>query len=203
MQRCSDSHQFIQPPDIRISRRDFFYVGNIVSILRLLVSPFILFYVVHWHRDVIIILGSLAILSDALDGYLARRLNQCSNLGKILDPVADKMAIGAVILGFVLSNQDFPLWAFGIIIFRDSLIVVGNIILFYRVRIIAKSNWWGKCTSFFLSVALILYVFDFPDPIAFYVLCFSLLFLMMSSWSYSQQLLRLLQTEIPPHKKTV
>ena len=77
-----------------------------------------------------LVVGGLAIVSDLLDGYIARRLNQQSDLGKILDPIADKLVIGVVILALILSNPKFPLWAFAIVIIRDCLIVTGNIIVF-------------------------------------------------------------------------
>ena len=99
----------------------------------------------------------MAILTDMLDGYFARRLNQRTNLGKILDPIADKAIIGAVIVALILSNSSFPRWAFVLVIIRDVLIVVANIFLFHRTQIIARSDVWGKCTTFFLATALTLY----------------------------------------------
>ena len=193
--------------NLQISRRDFFYISNILSLSRLLLTPLIFYSVWQSHLVGISIFGGLAILSDALDGFLARRLNQCSELGKILDPIADKIIIGAVLFALVLSNKtDFPHWAFLAIVIRDSLIVLGNGIVLYRVRIITRANWWGKCTTFFLSVAMILYVVKhvvkLQGQIPFYMLCVGLLFMAISSWTYSQRLVRLLQTRVPPHQQT-
>jgi CDP-diacylglycerol--glycerol-3-phosphate 3-phosphatidyltransferase len=198
----STSIQSNQTPDIQIARRDFFYVSNILSLFRLLLTPLIFYSIKQRHSVGILTFGSLAILSDALDGFLARRLNQSSELGKILDPIADKIVIAAVLFALV-SNSTFPRLAFGIIIIRDTLILLGNGIVLYRVRTITRSNWWGKCTTFFLSVAMILYVVNLQGQIPFYVLCVGLLFMAISSWTYSQRMLRLLQTRVPPSKDSV
>jgi CDP-diacylglycerol--glycerol-3-phosphate 3-phosphatidyltransferase len=202
MKCCSTSIQSNQTPDIQIARRDFFYVSNILSLFRLLLTPLIFYSIKQRHSVGILTFGSLAILSDALDGFLARRLNQSSELGKILDPIADKIVIAAVLFALV-SNSTFPRLAFGIIIIRDTLILLGNGIVLYRVRTITRSNWWGKCTTFFLSVAMILYVVNLQGQIPFYVLCVGLLFMAISSWTYSQRMLRLLQTRVPPSKDSV
>lgn len=208
MKSRSTSIQSNQTMNLQISRRDFFYISNILSLSRLLLTPLIFYSVWQFHLVGIFIFGGLAILSDALDGFLARRLNQCSALGKILDPIADKIIIGAVLFALVLSDKtDFPHWAFLAIVIRDSLIVLGNGIVLYRVRIITRANWWGKCTTFFLSVAMILYVLKLyvlklQGQIPFYMLCVGLLFMAISSWTYSQRLVRLLQTRVPPHQQT-
>jgi CDP-diacylglycerol--glycerol-3-phosphate 3-phosphatidyltransferase len=149
-------------------------------------------------------LGGLAVLSDMLDGYVARRLKLPSELGKILDPIADKIVIGSVLSALVYSQHyNFPLWALGVVVIRDLLIVIGNIFLTYRIRFMTRSNRWGKCATIFLSTALILYILDIFATIPFYVLCVGMAFTAISSWSYFRRFLRLLQTDVPHHKKLV
>jgi CDP-diacylglycerol--glycerol-3-phosphate 3-phosphatidyltransferase len=189
---------------VRISARDFFYFSNILSLVRIGLIPLIVFSIIRHYYLMTLVTGGLAILSDMLDGYFARRLNQQSDLGKILDPVADKLVIGVVVLALILSNPKFPLWAFAIVITRDLLIVFGNIVLFRRKRIVTKSNRWGKGTSFVLSTALMLYVFDdyfnnyFPDSIPFYVLSIGLVLALISAWTYGKRWLYLMQISNSP-----
>jgi CDP-diacylglycerol--glycerol-3-phosphate 3-phosphatidyltransferase len=189
---------------VRISARDFFYISNILSLVRIGLIPLIVFSIIRHYYLMTLVTGGLAILSDMLDGYFARRLNQQSDLGKILDPVADKLVIGVVVLALILSNPKFPLWAFAIVITRDLLIVFGNIVLFRRKRIVTKSNRWGKGTSFVLSTALMLYVFDdyfnnyFPDSIPFYVLSIGLVLALISAWTYGKRWLYLMQISNSP-----
>ena len=204
MHRSVSSNNPTDISAVRISARDFFYISNILSLVRIGLIPLIVFSIIRHYYLMTLVTGGLAILSDMLDGYFARRLNQQSDLGKILDPVADKLVIGVVVLALILSNPKFPLWAFAIVITRDLLIVFGNIVLFRRKRIVTKSNRWGKGTSFVLSTALMLYVFDdyfnnyFPDSIPFYVLSIGLVLALISAWTYGKRWWYLMQISNSP-----
>jgi CDP-diacylglycerol--glycerol-3-phosphate 3-phosphatidyltransferase len=187
----------LQQSDALIAVHHFFYVSNLLSVMRIALIPFIFWSIMHRRHLATAALGGLAILSDALDGFFARRLNQHSNLGKVLDPIADKIAIASVILALVLSGRDVPRWAFGIVIARDVLIVLASIVLFRKTQIIARSNLWGKCTTVVLSAALILYILEdviaVPAFFPFYVLCIGLILGVISIWSYGRRLFNLLR----------
>ncbi len=146
------------------------------------------------------ICGGIAVITDVLDGFFARRLGQHSELGYILDPVADKLAISAGIFALVLSKSTFPLWAFFCIATRDILIVLGNAVLAYKAKMITRSNLWGKCTSFFLSIAVMFYLLRpilprLPDNIEFYSLCLALVFVGISTVSYARHMFRVLENQ--------
>lgn len=205
MRLHSSPHQLAQNTGMQIVRRDFVYVSNLLSLARLFLAPFIFLSIVHYERAIALTLGGLAVLSDLLDGYIARRLKLPSDLGKILDPIADKVVISAALGGLVFSKHypDFPLWVFAIVVIRDVFIVVGSIYLAYQIRFVTRSNRWGKCATVFLSIALILYIMDLAGTIAFYVLCIGIVFIGISSWSYFRRLIRLLQADVPQHRKLV
>jgi len=180
MQRPLASDCSPQTSGSPIAVRNFFYVSNLLSIIRLGLTPFLFRSIIRESHLAVLIIGGLAILTDMLDCYFARRLNQRTNLGKILDPIADKAIISAVIIALILSNSSFPPWAFGVVIIRDVLIVIANIFLFHRTQIIGKSDVWGKCTTFFLATALVLYAVTdnilagsglIPSFLPFCVLC--------------------------------
>ena len=207
MQRQVASNRAPQTSGSLIAVRNFFYVSNLLSIIRLGLTPFLFHTIIRRFHLATLIIGGLAILTDVLDGYFARRLDQRTNLGKILDPIADKAIISVVIIALILSNSSFPVWAFVVVIVRDVLIVFANIFLFHRTQIIARSDKWGKCTTLFLATALILYVLadsklTLPfDP--FYVLCIGLMFAVISVLSYSWRLMRLLQRDKTQSKKAI
>ena len=212
MQRQLASDRSPQTSGSLIAVRNFFYVSNLLSIIRLGLTPFLFHSIIRRSHTAALVIGGLAILTDMLDGYFARRLNQRTNLGKILDPIADKAIISAVIIALILSNSSFPLWALVVVIIRDILIVIANIFLFHRTQIIGKSDVWGKCTTFFLATALVLYVLAdnvlaasgfIPSTIPFYVLCIGLVFALISVSNYSWQLLRLLQQKRTSPKKAL
>ncbi len=196
----SPIHQFTDTRTIHISRRDFFYISNLLSLFRLLIVPLLFWYIYTKQYKLAVVVGTIAIISDLLDGFFARLLDQRSELGIILDPIADKFAIGAGIVALAISTTTIPTWALFAVIFRDVAIVSGNVYLAYRAKMITRSNWWGKCTSFSLSIALILYLIrpmDFPLPahLELYFLYVALCFVVISFVSYSRNMLRVLKTE--------
>ena len=193
--------QFTDTRTIHITGREFLYISNLLSMFRLLIVPFLFWYIYIEKYDLAVVVGTVAIITDLLDGFFARLLNQHSELGIILDPIADKFAIGAGIVAIALSTTDIPPWALFAVIFRDVAIVLGNVYLAYRAKMITRSNWWGKCTSFSLAIALILYLirsmddFQLPTQIEFYFLCIALCFVVISFVSYSRHMLRVLKRE--------
>ena len=108
-------------------------VPNLISVIRILLIPVIavLYYkgYIWWTVFVIFISG----LSDAVDGKIARKFNQVSNLGKLLDPVADKLTIFALAIVLFLkfkeaqseSMQAFA-WVFLLFIAKDIIMILGN-----------------------------------------------------------------------------
>jgi len=116
--------------------------ANKITILRILLIPFfivqVLYYVergVEWHRFAAIMTFAIAAVSDALDGYIARRYNQRSHLGAILDPMADKLLLVSAILLLSFDHQgrlpQAPLWLVGTIVGRDVLLLIGAIVIHY------------------------------------------------------------------------
>src|SRR3954451_1929446 len=87
------------------------------------------------HRLVALMAFGVAALSDAIDGYLARRYNQHSELGRILDPLADKLLLIAGVVLLSLKNEPYlariPLWLTATILSRDVLLLLGLIIIYY------------------------------------------------------------------------
>ena len=188
-------HQFTETRAIRISRRDFFYVSNLLSVFRLLLTPFLFYFIYRSQWKFASACGAVAVISDVLDGFFARRFNQHTELGYILDPVADKLAIGAALFALVLSSTNFPNWVFVVIVVRDVAIVLGNGVLAYKAKMITRSNLWGKCTSFALSIALMFYLLrpilpQLPAKVEFYSLCVALVFVVISTVSYARHMFR-------------
>jgi cardiolipin synthase len=126
-----------------------FTVSNLISFLRVfLVIPFI-FVIPNLdegnNRLWAIILISIGYISDILDGYMARKLNQVSELGKIIDPLADKVCVVSIIIMLYISNEISTLY-FAVIILRDVIIFLGGILVSKRIGKILPSNLLGKIT---------------------------------------------------------
>lgn len=117
--------------------------ANKITILRILLIPFFVVEVLYYfksgneaHRLAAILSFAIAAICDGVDGYIARRYNQRSELGAILDPLADKLLLvsGIVVLSFEhpLNHQylvTLPMWLAGTIIGRDVVILAGMFVI--------------------------------------------------------------------------
>ncbi|MBM2813675.1 MAG: pgsA [Ignavibacteria bacterium] len=94
---------------------------NVISFIRILISPFVLILIVSDDPELVcisFILYCTAAITDYLDGYLARRFGAVTTFGKFFDPLADKFLTAAAFIGFVILNI-VPLWMVAIVLIRD------------------------------------------------------------------------------------
>ena len=111
----------------------------------------------EWQRWCAVALFLIAAASDGVDGYIARRYNQRSRLGVILDPIADKGLLLAAIITLSVSNWRFelPVWFPVLVIARDVIVVAGAVALHMlngSVRV--KPSWPGKIATVLQMVAI-------------------------------------------------
>ncbi len=128
-------------------------------------------------------------LTDFLDGYFARLFHEVSELGKIIDPLADKVAVGAIAV-FLVILEDIPMWYLALAIVRDALIVAGGLYIRKRKRIIAQSNLPGKLAVSFIALFLLLSVMQ-AEPLEgarIFVQWLSVLMMIVSLGIYGQRL---------------
>lgn len=139
-------------------------IPNLISVIRIMLIPVIavLYYEGHiwWTVFVIFISG----LSDAVDGKIARKFNQVSNLGKLLDPVADKLTIFALAIVLFLkfkeaqseSMQAFA-WVFLLFIIKDVIMILGaGILIALGTRPVAAEIWGKLATFVFYAVMVVI-----------------------------------------------
>ncbi len=100
----------------------------------------------------------LAAATDWFDGYLARRFHQKSDLGRIIDPVSDKICVGAI-AAYLAIYRDFPLWFLILILARDFTILIVGLFMTVR-RGVPESNWPGKVAVTAMAVVLIVFTLD-------------------------------------------
>lgn len=99
---------------------------NIITIARVLLIPVVAFLLLDHDYKLAFAVFMIAAVGDWLDGFLARRLNQISQLGAVLDPIADKMTM--MIVAILLAAQGMlPIWLAVVIVMRDAIIVAGAV----------------------------------------------------------------------------
>ena len=97
----------------------------------------------------------IAFISDALDGYIARRYNLISNLGKVLDPLGDKLMMVAA-LSCITSSGRLPIWAVVIVVAKEALMGIGGLVIHRRAKMeIPPSNIFGKTSTVVFVVACV------------------------------------------------
>lgn len=150
-----------------ITGREFLYPSNLLSLFRIALIPFLWFFLAMGdNRSSMICLALLiaAGISDALDGYVARRRNQVSHLGLLLDPLSDKILALALVL-MLLVYRDFPIWTAALIVGRDLLLLVAGRLLIKRSGKVPSSNVTGKYAFAILVALLAGYVIRFEFSI--------------------------------------
>jgi CDP-diacylglycerol--glycerol-3-phosphate 3-phosphatidyltransferase len=154
--------------------------ANKITITRIMMIPVFVMMAIYygrglekgvpeeWQRWTAIIVFVLAAASDGIDGYIARRYNQRSALGVILDPIADKGLLLAGIITLSLSNwhYEFPLWFPVLVISRDAVVVIGAVVLhLLNGTVHVRPTWTGKAATAFQMIALALVMLQF-NPFA-------------------------------------
>src|SRR5215471_10702717 len=143
--------------------------ANKITILRILLIPVFVVEVLYYvktgnevHSGLAILCFAVAAICDGVDGYIARRYNQRSELGAILDPLADKLLLvsGIVVLSF--DHRPFlhtvPLWLTGTVIGRDILLLVGLVVIQITVgKVSVHPRILGKVATV-LQMAVVLWV---------------------------------------------
>ena len=102
-------------------------VPNILSFVRLGLVPVFLYLIVSAQDALALLVLVVSSLSDYLDGFIARRFNQITRLGQLLDPAADRLFIFAALIGLAVRDV-IPWWLFVIIVAREVMLAILGII---------------------------------------------------------------------------
>lgn len=136
-------------------KKEIFYISNIISFSRFILLALCLFFLINDNYIFTCVLIVLIWLSDLADGFAARKRNEISELGKIIDPIADKTVIISIVF-VLLFKQIIPPYYVIIIVLRDVLILAGGLYLKYKKNTVLQSNWLGKIAVFTIGFALFL-----------------------------------------------
>lgn len=141
--------------------------ANRVTMLRIVLVPGFVMSVLYHRLDFALVLFTLAALTDALDGYLARVLNQKTKLGATIDPIADKLLIVSAFISLSIVSglpeySRMPIYVPVVVISRDVIILLGaGIIYLHNGEIVIKPTFVSKLTTFFQMVTVIAVLLKF------------------------------------------
>lgn len=138
------------------TRNNNLTVPNAISVVRILIVPFFAYFFMRDRLAVAVTLLVISGLSDLFDGMIARRFNQITELGKMLDPLADKITQGVVALCLAVKIPEIRLILM-LFILKELGMLVCAILLIKRKKKPGAAQWYGKVgtTLFYVSVTVI------------------------------------------------
>ncbi len=163
---------------------------NLLSLLRLALVPVALALLASGNRvGAVVVLAAMAV-TDGLDGYVARATGRVTELGKVLDPLADKVAVDSVLLLLAVRGE-FPWWVAGLVVGRDLAIAGAALAIARRLGGVPPSNAFGKATFVVLAATAIAYAAD-VSAVEGPLLVLVVGFVVISSVSYARDAARAL-----------
>jgi CDP-diacylglycerol--glycerol-3-phosphate 3-phosphatidyltransferase len=136
-------------------------IPNILSVSRILLLPIVLLLLFKRQNAAAVGVMIVSWTTDALDGYLARKLNQVSNLGRVLDHLVDKVWVGSVLVTLVFL-RNLPLFLAAAVILRDLLILAGSGVIMKLRGLFVQSDVVGKITGCAFALMMVFYTLEVP-----------------------------------------
>ena len=170
-------------------------IPNLLSLFRLILIPVIVW--LYWVRKDYFPAGVLLIVSgltDLADGYIARRFHAVSNVGKILDPIADKLTQAAML--FCLVTR-FPLMAapLGFLVIKEIFIGTTGLLMIRKTGKVVGADFHGKVATTLLYAMMILHIFwiDIPSTVSAVSILICLVSMAFTLLTYGSRNMRVLQ----------
>ena len=155
----------VQDRKIRTLLGKFWTAANMLSLFRIvLVVPITYLILTDGSMALLFGLATLAIITDFFDGRVARWSHTVSAWGKVLDPLADKVASAMIVMALVVRGS-LPAWFLVLIVVRDTLIVLGGALMARRTSRVLMSIWWGKVAVTVLAVTVLAALLRADPPV--------------------------------------
>lgn len=142
---------------------------NLLTLFRLVLIPLYIwmFYATQsQHKVAALLVLLLAGLTDMLDGYIARSRGMETQVGQLLDPLADKLMMVAVLFTLIASDR-VPWLVAGLLVLRDAAMIIGATYFHFQgKRAVPKANQWGKATTLCYYISISAVILAWPSQTA-------------------------------------
>lgn len=187
-------------PDVSAKRQPgwpelgkFWTFPNVLSLLRLVLTfPIAYLVMVDGPLLWVFSLFLLAIATDYFDGRVARWSRTVSDWGKVLDPLADKVGGGLVVLALAIRGS-LPAWFVALLLLRDALLVLGGVVLGRRTGLVVMSMWWGKVAMTAVALTALAALLRADPPVLQFCIWATTVLLLYSFFRYVVHYVRLLR----------
>lgn len=170
----------------RSGSKRIFTVPNILSVFRLiLIPPIVILYIVFKYYIAAIVLIVISGVTDVLDGIIARKFDQVTDVGKILDPIADKLTQGSLLI--CIASKFKYLWILiAYFVIKEFFVGVLGLLVMKRAGQIDGAQWYGKfCTVATLTILGVLILFPVSETAAYILGAVCAVFVTFSLIMYS------------------
>ncbi len=159
---------------MKVELKEINTFSNYISFFRILLAIPIFYFIsnindIEGARTFLLTLYGLAYFSDLADGYIARKLNQVSELGKVIDPLADKVLV-ILVVSYLYYFEIIPSFYFWIIIIRDIIIFSGGVLVSKKIGKVLPSNNLGKITVLSIGIFIIIVTIGYEKDSTLFVL---------------------------------
>ena len=134
---------------------------NILTVIRIILVPLFIYVFlskIKYHREIAGHIFVMSSITDFLDGYIARKYKSETEVGKLLDPIADKLLVISSLILLVIEG-DISIWILGILFLRECILIFGSGLIIKKKYKIIKPSIMGKISTLtmFIGISLILY----------------------------------------------
>ncbi len=145
-------------------KKAVFTIPNLLSCVRLGLIPVIVWLYVEkesyqWAGYILILSG----LTDIVDGFIARHCHMISDVGKVLDPIADKLTQAVMLVCLMLRYPDI-LWPLVLMVVKELFMAISGLLVIKRTGKVLGANWHGKAATVLLYVTIFLHIFWHDIP---------------------------------------
>ncbi len=174
------------------TKRKLWTPANVISFLRMLLAAPAIYALSHGAVRQAATIFAIAFATDVLDGIVARKTGDVSEYGKIIDPLADKVFVGSVVIA-MLALGLIPLWFVLMILVRDAVILVAGIWAGRKFKVVLPSNYWGKAAVIVISLTLFWIVLGLSHDILVFLEGLSVALMIVSLIAYALRLQRVIR----------
>ena len=148
----------------RLTKNQILTIPNLLSLLRLLLIPLIMVLYLHYklyvYAAIVIVISGI---TDVIDGIIARKFNLISDLGKVLDPLADKLTQIAMVVCIAIKIP-YVFFLCGLLVIKDLILFLLGLCVLKKTDTVNSSRWYGKvCTVIIYASMFALFIFPSID----------------------------------------
>lgn len=181
---------------MKVSMKEVFSIPNILSYIRILLIPVFIYLFFHAEESsdyyLIGLIILLSALTDALDGWIARRFNQITELGKVIDPVADKLTQTAIVVCLLFRYP--AMWMiFILFIVKELFMGINGLLLLRRGKKLDGAKWFGKWSTavFYIAMGILITFPNLSSEFVGFLMIITGIFLGLSFLLYIPEFIKL------------